>query len=85
MLATALMAKDKGLPLPAGIVAASPTVQYSKELASYRENLKTDCMITNLSDEVKAVYFQSQDKNMIENPYGAPIYGDFITEVFATE
>mgnify|MGYP002764889396 FL=1 len=77
VLSTALMARDEGLPLPAGIVTASPTVQYSKELDSYRENLKTDCMITNLSDEVKAVYFQSEDANVIENPYGAPIFGDF--------
>lgn len=77
VLATALMAKDRGLPLPAGIVTASPTVQYSKTLPSYELNEKTDCMITNLSEEVKTIYFQSEEKDVIENPYGAPVFGDF--------
>ena len=77
VLALALMAKDQGLTLPAGIVTASPTVQYSKELPSYKSNTDTDCMISNLSDEIKAVYFQTEDKEVIENPYGSPLFGDF--------
>lgn len=77
VLALALMAKDQGLPLPAGIVAASPTVQYSKELPSYKSNADTDCMISNIVDRIKAVYFQTEDKEVLENPYGSPLFGDF--------
>lgn len=77
VLATALMAKDQNLPLPGCIITASPTVQYSRELPSYKMNADTDCMITNLSEEVKDVYFQSKDRTVFENPYGAPLYGDF--------
>lgn len=77
VLALALIAKDQGLPLPAGIITASPTVQYSEELSIYKINADTDCMISNLSDEIKAVYFQTEDREIIENSYGSPLFGDF--------
>ncbi len=77
VLSAALMAKDRGLPLPACIVTASPTLQYTKDLESYKKNAGTDCMITNLAEEVKAEYFQSSESNVLENPYGAPLSGDF--------
>ena len=77
VFATALMARDRGLPLPACIVAASPTLQYSRILQSYERNAQTDCMITNLSEEVRAEYFQTEEKNVVEDPYGAPLFGDF--------
>lgn len=34
-------------------------------------------MISNLSDEIKAVYFQTEYKEVIKNPYGSPLFGDF--------
>lgn len=58
-------------------MTASPTIQYSEELSSYKSNADTDCMISNLSDEIKAVYFQTEYKEVIKNPYGSPLFGDF--------
>lgn len=77
VLSLLLQAKAQGLPLPAATFALSPTVQYDRELDSYRENLPTDCIVTNLSDEVCDVYLRSHDEALLHDPVAAPLYGDF--------
>lgn len=77
VLSLLLQAKAADLPLPAATFALSPTVQYDQELDSYRENLATDSIVTNLSDEVCDVYLRSHDEAVLKNPVAAPLYGDF--------
>lgn len=74
VFATVLKAKAENVALPACIAAFSPTVQYAKVFPSYTENLATDCIITNLSDEVKATYLKGVELDKAE--YAEPLYGD---------
>lgn len=77
VLSTLLRAKERNLPLPAAVFAIAPTVQYDKVFPSYRENLNTDCMVGYLSEEVCDLYLQSREKELLENPFAAPYYGDY--------
>lgn len=77
VLSTLLRAKERGLPLPAAVFAISPTVQYDQVFPSYTENLDSDCMIANLSDEVCDVYLQSKEPAVLRDPFAAPYYGDY--------
>lgn len=76
-LATVLRAKNEGLSLPACVIALAPAVQFDQEFPSYYDNLETDCMVSNLCQEVKDTYLQSEDPAVLQNPYAAPYYGDF--------
>ena len=77
VLSLLLQIREAGLPMPAGTFALSPTVQYDRELPSYRDNLKTDSIVTNLSDEVCDVYLRSREDAVLKDPIAAPYYGDF--------
>lgn len=77
VLSLLLQAKAASLPLPAATFSFSPTVQYDRELDSYRDNLATDSIVTNLSDEVCDMYLRSRDEKVLRNPVAAPLYGDF--------
>ena len=77
VLSLLLQAKEKGLPLPAAVFALAPNVQYDRELPSYRENQATDCIVTNLCDEVCDVYLRSRDEAVLKDPVAAPLYGDY--------
>ena len=77
VLSLLLQIKQNGLPLPAAVFAIAPTVQYDRELPSYRDNLATDSVVTNLSDEVCDVYLCSRDEAVLKNPVAAPLYGDY--------
>ena len=77
VLSLLLQIRQKGFPLPAATFALSPTVQYDRVLDSYKENLRTDCIVSNLSDEVCAVYLRSRDKKVMRDPIAAPYYGDY--------
>ena len=76
-LATVLRAKDEGISLPACAVVIAPAVQFDQEFPSHRNNLATDCMVSNLTEEVRATYLISDDPSVIRNPYAAPYYGDY--------
>ena len=78
VLGTVLHAKDEGLRLPECSVLLAPTVQYDQVFPSYIENLKTECMVSNLSEETRAVYLCSNDPAALHDPYFAPYYGDFV-------
>ncbi len=78
VLGTVLRARDEGLRLPVCVVTLAPTIQYDQAFPSYTENLKTDCMVSNLSEEVRAVYLCSGDPAALHDPFFAPYYGDYI-------
>lgn len=77
VLSLLLQAKAEKLPLPAAVFALSPTVQYDRELPSYRDNASKDSIVTNLSDEVCAVYLHSHSGEILKDPIAAPLYGDY--------
>lgn len=77
VLSLLLQAKEKGLPLPAAVFSLSPTVQYDRELPSYRNNEATDCILTNFIDEARDVYLCSRDDAVLKDPIAAPLYGDY--------
>lgn len=77
VLSLLVQIKREGLPFPAASFAVAPTVQYDRELKSYRDNLSTDCIVTNLTDEVCDVYLRSRDEAVLKDPVAAPLYGDF--------
>ena len=77
VLSLLLQAKEKGLPLPAAVFSLSPTVQYDRELPSYRNNEATDCILTNFIDEARDVYLCSRDDAVLKDPVAAPLYGDY--------
>lgn len=77
VLSLLVQIKREGLPFPAASFAVAPTVQYDRELKSYRDNLPTDCIVTNLTDEVCDVYLRSRDEAVLKDPVAAPLYGDF--------
>lgn len=77
VLSLLVQIKREGLPFPAASFAIAPTVQYDRELPSYRDNLPTDCIVTNLTDEVCDVYLRSRDGAVLKDPVAAPYYGDY--------
>lgn len=76
-LAAVLYARDQNLPLPASIVAMAPAVQFDCKFPSYLDNKKTDCMVSNLHEQVQDTYLRSRDEAVLHDPYAAPYYGDF--------
>lgn len=76
VLSVVLQAKAAGIKLPACVVAISPLVQHDKKLPSYSENIDSDCMISNISEELTDVYFKTDAPDVLQNPYAAPLYGD---------
>ena len=77
VLSLMVQIKQSALPCPAACFAIAPTVQYDRELPSYRDNLPTDCIVTNLLDEMWDVYLQSRNETVLKNPVAAPYHGDF--------
>ena len=77
VLSLLVQIKGAGLPFPAASFAIAPTVQFDRELPSYRDNLPTDCIVTNLTDEVCDVYLRSRDEAVLQDPVAAPLYGDY--------
>lgn len=67
--------KDDGLPLPAGIVADSPVVQFVRYAYSYYENAcKTDFgIIFGINEAVLPIY---QGDLPLDHPYLSPLCGD---------
>ena len=77
VLSLLVQIKRSALPFPAACFAIAPTVQYDRELPSYRDNLSTDCIVSNLLEEMWDVYLCSRDRAVLENPVAAPCHGDF--------
>lgn len=77
VLATVLRAKDEKTALPSCTVLIAPAVQFDQEFPSHKANLATDCMVSNLSEEVRATYLITEDPQVLRNPYAAPYYGNY--------
>ena len=76
VLSLLLKIKELKLPYPKMAFSLSPCVQFDKVLDSYINNVKTEGMVDNLSEEVLDIYL-SKDSSLLTNPLVAPLYGDF--------
>lgn len=92
-LSLALLIRDLGLPLPAGVILLSPHLDAEFPGASWQENAKYDFMTPDLEGCREAMrYYANGDLDHPEdriqlrgssflfdmkNPYISPIYGDF--------
>lgn len=74
-LSTALLARERGLPLPAAIVAISPWTDLTLRGKSYAENAKIDPLLER-KKLVRAVMYYAYGQSLF-NPYISPVYADF--------
>lgn len=76
ILVTALMAKDKGIPMPACIVPFSPCTNLAEDLPSRKKNEGALVVpYSNIAEVLKSVYL-SEDTDPFQ-PYVSPYYGDY--------
>jgi monoterpene epsilon-lactone hydrolase len=73
-VATLLMARDQGLPMPAAAVPISPMVDLEATGASMATRAAVDPMIgKNMALEIVALFLGDGDRR---DPYAAPLHGD---------
>jgi len=73
-LATALMAKDKGLPGAAGLMMLSPWVDLTQSGRSYESQAEHDPMVRKQGlDRMAGVYLNGSDPN---HRYASPVFSD---------
>lgn len=75
-LALCMYLKDKGQPLPAGIIAMSPWTDLTASGPSYEENYELDPLFGNTRDSLiyNKDYVQDNDPR---NPYISPLFGEY--------
>ena len=75
VLSTAVLAKERGIPLPAAICSISPVVDLSFSFPSYTERMERDVILPrNQNEIVKNLYVRGADT---KDPVMSPIYADF--------
>lgn len=71
-----MLLKDRGIPLPAGIVAMSPWTDLTASGPSYDDNYEKDPLFGNTRDSL--IYSKDYiEDNDPQNPYISPLFGDF--------
>ena len=74
-LATALKAREEGVPLPAAIAALSPWVDLTLSDPSYFENQKSDPLLER-KKLLRATMYYAYGK-YLKDPYISPVFADF--------
>ncbi len=77
LLSICLMAKDRGMELPACLVPLSPSLQYSKIMDSYKIKGKYDYLHISFLAEIMDLHFGSHDPVVVNHPYASPMYGNY--------
>lgn len=72
--ATTLMIRDRGLPLPAGVILLSPEVDLTESGDSFRTNEDLDVVLKCGLPECNALYANGHD---LRDPYLSPLFADF--------
>ncbi|MBR5049697.1 MAG: alpha/beta hydrolase, partial [Erysipelotrichaceae bacterium] len=78
-LATALKARDEGLPKPMAVVAFSPATDNYEALPSHTANIASDYMLTDaVAKGIAQVMFDHDPtKEELTQPLLSPLYGDY--------
>ena len=71
--ATALMIRDRGLPLPAALVLLTPEVDLTEAGDSFRTNVLLDVSLKGPLPDCNALYAAGHD---LTDPYISPLFGD---------
>ncbi|MBT2187355.1 alpha/beta hydrolase [Sphingobium sp. H33] len=72
--ATILMARDRGLPLPAGAILLTPEIDLTEAGDTFRTNEDLDVILKAGLPEANAAYANGHD---LTDPYLSPIFADF--------
>jgi len=72
--AATLMARDRGLPMPAGVVLLTPEVDLTEAGDTFRTNRDLDVILKHGLPECNALYADGHD---LTDPYVSPLFGDF--------
>jgi acetyl esterase/lipase len=72
--AAALMIRDRGLPLPAGVVLLTPEIDLTESGDSFRTNALLDVVLKGPLPDCNAVYAGGRD---LADPYLSPLFADF--------
>jgi acetyl esterase/lipase len=72
--ATTLMIRDRGLPLPAGVILLTPEVDLTESGDTFRTNEDIDVVLKGGLPECNALYADGRD---LRDPYLSPIFADF--------
>ena len=72
--AATLMIRDRGLPLPAGVVLLTPEVDLTESGDSFRTNEDLDVVLKAGLPEANALYADGHD---LRDPYVSPLFADF--------
>jgi acetyl esterase/lipase len=69
-----LMIRDRGLPLPAGVVLLTPEVDLTESGDTFRTNEELDVVLKGCLPECNALYANGHDYH---DPYLSPLFADF--------
>jgi acetyl esterase/lipase len=72
--AATLMIRDRGLPMPTGVVLLTPEVDLTESGDSFRTNQDLDVILKHGLPECNALYADGHD---LDDPYVSPLFGDF--------
>jgi acetyl esterase/lipase len=72
--AATLMARDRSLPLPAGVVLLTPEVDLTESGDSFRTNAELDVILKGGLPECNALYAGGHD---LADPYVSPLFADY--------
>jgi acetyl esterase/lipase len=71
--ALVLMIRDRGLPMPAGLVLLTPEVDLTEAGDSFQTNAELDVTLKGTLENCNALYAAGHD---LTDPYLSPLYGD---------
>ncbi|MBQ9612516.1 MAG: alpha/beta hydrolase [Lachnospiraceae bacterium] len=81
VLSTALVARDAGKPLPAGIAAFSPATTQGDEFPSRRGNIPTEYMLkdalTRPDQLIALTGTEKPEERLMKDPYFSPYYAEY--------
>jgi len=72
--AATLMIRDRGLPMPAGVVLLTPEIDLTESGDTFRTNQDLDVILKHGLPECNALYADGHD---LTDPYVSPLLGDF--------
>ena len=72
--ATTLAIRDRGLPMPAGVVLLSPEMDLTESGDTFRTNVDLDVILKYGLPECNALYANGHD---LTDPYLSPLFADF--------
>lgn len=74
-VATVMALRDKGLPLPSGVVCLSPWVDLLATGESHKTNINVDFALNSMDLDKSAKFYAGEED--FKNPLISPVYGNF--------